>query len=614
MRKHLTIALMMAAVSLRAYGQCNWITDTTWVSNPCRVGVGMSTQPSFPVHVHLGSNVNFLVRPGSDWTSGSGASIDALNDAMNARLAMFIGGNPTVFNGGNVGIGTVSPGEKLEVAGNGRFGLDFGTMPAPQYGGVMIGQYGAGGIGELQFLSAASANGYGFRLHGYAGDGSLRLDRRANSTTWSDFMTFKADGRIGIGVMEPGSSLTVAGVVESTSGGVKFPDGSIQATAFPLTNGTLSTSGSNVGIGTVPANRLHVYATGVADGMALDGTNSPAINFRNAGALKGYFGLATVAGGFFTNSSANDLAIRSEANNILLGQGAGVATLAVVGRNIGVGLTTPTTYINTDAWFKPDVNGTNVAIYSTGNEAVLNAISNQDADGAHIGGLYFTRSAGQTDAHRQVAAIQGRQVGTGTLAGGDLWFFTKPAGGGSGVDNGRMVIKSTGNIGIGLTAPASRLDVGGNIHATGDISADGQINAKYQDVAEWVDASSDLEPGTVVVLDPSHDNRVMPSRAAYDTAVAGVVSSTPGLVLGVKAAGMETIATTGRVKVKVDAARAPIAIGDLLVTSDVAGTAMKSEPIDVGGTKIHRPGTVVGKALQAFSDGQGEILVLLSLQ
>ena len=41
---------------------------------------------------------------------------------------------------------------------------------------------------------------------------------------------------------------------------------------------------------------------------------------------------------------------------------------------------------------------------------------------------------------------------------------------------------------------------------------------------------------------------------------------------------------------------------------------MKLQPIDVGGAKIHRPGTVVGKALQALSSGRGEILVLLSLQ
>jgi hypothetical protein len=74
------------------------------------------------------------------------------------------------------------------------------------------------------------------------------------------------------------------------------------------------------------------------------------------------------------------------------------------------------------------------------------------------------------------------------------------------------------------------------------------------------------------------------------------------------------VATTGRVKVKVDATRAPIKVGDLLVTSDVEGVAMKSEPVDVGGRRMHAPGTIIGKALEPLEKGAGEILVLLSLQ
>jgi hypothetical protein len=49
-------------------------------------------------------------------------------------------------------------------------------------------------------------------------------------------------------------------------------------------------------------------------------------------------------------------------------------------------------------------------------------------------------------------------------------------------------------------------------------------------------------------------------------------------------------------------------------TSDTPGTAMRSEPLDLGGVKIHRPGTLIGKALEPLASGQGEILVLLSLQ
>jgi hypothetical protein len=68
------------------------------------------------------------------------------------------------------------------------------------------------------------------------------------------------------------------------------------------------------------------------------------------------------------------------------------------------------------------------------------------------------------------------------------------------------------------------------------------------------------------------------------------------------------------VKVKVDATAGPIQVGDLLVTSDKEGIARKSEPLSLGGVAIHRPGTLIGKALEPLEKGTGEILVLLSLQ
>jgi len=39
------------------------------------------------------------------------------------------------------------------------------------------------------------------------------------------------NGNVGIGTNNPGQKLTVAGTIESTSGGIKFPDGTVQATA-----------------------------------------------------------------------------------------------------------------------------------------------------------------------------------------------------------------------------------------------------------------------------------------------------------------------------------------------------------------------------------------------
>jgi hypothetical protein len=152
------------------------------------------------------------------------------------------------------------------------------------------------------------------------------------------------------------------------------------------------------------------------------------------------------------------------------------------------------------------------------------------------------------------------------------------------------------------------------IDSSGNVTIAGNINAKYQDVAEWVETPSPLEPGTVVIVDPAAPNRVIAASTAYDTRVAGAVSRQPGLILGEKSGTDEMIAQSGRVRIKVDASYGAIKIGDLLVTSPTPGHAMLSQPIMIGGQAFHRPGTLLGKALEALPNGKGEILVLLTLQ
>lgn len=170
-----------------------------------------------------------------------------------------------------------------------------------------------------------------------------------------------------------------------------------------------------------------------------------------------------------------------------------------------------------------------------------------------------------------------------------------------------------GNVGIANTNPQYKLDVNGTINSASTITAN-NIVAKYQDVAEWVPSSEELSAGTVVVLDSTKSNQVIASTVGYDTRVAGVISAQPGIALGEKGNNKVLVATTGRVKVKVDASKSPIRIGDLLVTSDIPGVAMKSEAVNLGSVQIHRPGTLIGKALEPLAKGKGEILVLLSLQ
>ena len=183
--------------------------------------------------------------------------------------------------------------------------------------------------------------------------------------------------------------------------------------------------------------------------------------------------------------------------------------------------------------------------------------------------------------------------------------------------NGNLVV-SVNSASAGAPVEVARFAPGsmavtGDANFTGTVTG-GLIKAHYQDVAEWVPSREDLAPGTVVILDTVRYNGIVASSTPYDTKVAGVVSAQPGIVLGEEGAAKEQIATTGRVRVKVDASNGAIAVGDLLVTSGKPGFAMRSTPVKVSGISMHRPGTIVGKALEPLSGGEGEILVLLSLQ
>ena len=177
-----------------------------------------------------------------------------------------------------------------------------------------------------------------------------------------------------------------------------------------------------------------------------------------------------------------------------------------------------------------------------------------------------------------------------------LWVTTNTALGFATSNLERMRVTPAGDVGIGTSTPTAKLQVAGDATVTGNFIAGGNIAAKYQDVAEWVEVSTPIEAGTVVIVDPSMPNRVAPAPKAYDSRVAGAVSRQPGLVLGEKSETKAMIAQSGRVRIKADARYGAIRIGDLLVTSPTPGYAMKSRPMKVGGQTMHRPGTLLGKA------------------
>jgi hypothetical protein len=134
------------------------------------------------------------------------------------------------------------------------------------------------------------------------------------------------------------------------------------------------------------------------------------------------------------------------------------------------------------------------------------------------------------------------------------------------------------------------------------------------DLAEHFDVAGDARPGMLVAIDPRNAGRLSIARGAYNRRVAGVISGANNLSAGMVLAGSSTakssqpVALTGRAWVYCDATRRPINPGDLLTTSSTPGHAMKV-------TNYQRAhGAIIGKAITGLKSGRGLVLALVSLQ
>jgi hypothetical protein len=232
-----------------------------------------------------------------------------------------------------------------------------------------------------------------------------------------------------------------------------------------------------------------------------------------------------------------------------------------------------------------------------------------DANGSHGGALFIYNAQGSSSAELRGAessATGGQLILRQADGKASIQLDGEFNAGGGGL---LRLYKGDGTTGITLQA---------------DVSGESKITTQVLQITGGSDLSEQFdidgngnppEPGTVVCIDPEHPGKLITSARACDRTVAGVMSGAggvkPGMLMGqhgTAADGRQPVALSGRVYCKADASHGAIRPGDLLTTSDIPGRAMRVSDYE----KAH--GAILGKAMSSLEQGEGLVLVLVTLQ
>lgn len=384
-----------------------------------------------------------------------------------------------------------------------------------------------------------------------------------------------------------------APLVESTSGGFMFPDGTTQSTAAMGGPGFWSSSAG------------HIYNNNA--GFVGVGTNAPAALFHVEDGSAGLPPNANSIAAFESDSTAylSLITPSSSERGILFGDQTSDSDGSIIYNNTST----------LDGFqFRTGGNNTRMVLTSAGLLG-LGVVTPNDKLHVHNGDARFTdanasnsRVEIQTDVtnanaqRRAQIALYNRAGNVTAELDSQEW---DQDGGLRLYDNGVLKINLDPRVEFSPGSFASAVITDVLVVNGADLSEKFDVTA----------AAGEPQPGMVVVLDEHNPGKLRVATEAYDHKVAGVMSGAggvrPGLMMEQKdtlASGAHPVALTGRVYVFVDADIAPVKIGDMLTTSATPGHAMKVQ--DHAAAR----GAILGKAMMNLESGKGLVLMLVSLQ
>ena len=238
----------------------------------------------------------------------------------------------------------------------------------------------------------------------------------------------------------------------------------------------------------------------------------------------------------------------------------------------------------------------NITIDATGSQVLVSFVANIVTDDAsdEQAALQVRRVVGAS----ATAACTDTQVGRSVLGTFLTTSGQEQSLSGSFLDTGSFTAGDKVNYVICTAGHADGLDDGTVQGITVTLV---EVGAAGADLAEIYYSNEEPKPGEVVSIDSTLKAGVKRSVSSYDLLVLGVVTTTPGLVIGEKGIGNPVmVALSGRVPVKVSSENGAIKPGDALTSSAISGVAMKAT----------KAGPTIGVAMSGF-DGQGVGTVML---